>query len=231
MKTTLFFYLALFAILVNRSDLRKVKDEKEIKESKNEPDLKEVKNVNNNDDINNGENINKPLFKSFSSSRSYVYSNINGKESTKFDGLDLEKKGFKKGDKMVEEKYGRTIHKKNKSPLKIKEQASSTDEMENMMLGEAPTEYELDNNGEKQFLEKDPFFGGIKNKFLEGNEKGSHNNMIDRALNMDLFINNPINVGFEAMDSADDLFDQFMNKQKKKKSLGFHKKNSKEKEN
>ena len=63
----------------------------------------------------------------------------------------------------------------------------------NLVLEDDKLREKLINNGEKQFLEKDPFFGGIKNKFFEGNEKGSHNNMIDRALNMDLFINNPIN--------------------------------------
>ncbi len=214
MKPNLLLYFTIICLLVSCVLLKRTKNTKDEK--------KEIAELETNQQ---NENHNKPLFKSFSSSRSFVYSNINGKETTNFDGLDLEKKGFEKGEKVIEEKYGRTIHKKNKNSLKIKEQASSSDEMENLVLGESPVEYELNGDSEKQFLEKDPFFGNIEKNFLGFGMNGMNKvrkNLpqmkLENSFNSDFFNNSPIKVGFEMMQNSEDLFDQFMNKQAKKKS-------------
>lgn len=98
-----------------------------------------------------------------SSTRSYSYSNINGKESSKSDGMDLEATTIaKKGEKPHVQKYGKIFNQKNNGPLHLKEQASSTDETENLVV-ENPEEKDLKGKEAEEFLDNDPFFSRIKN--------------------------------------------------------------------
>lgn len=90
------------------------------------------------------------------SSKSYSYSNINGKESKKMSGLNLEEDE----DNGKTRKYGKIYKKKNNDPTWQKEQASSSDEQENQIVKE-PIEKNLNKDEEDEQFGSDPFFNSL----------------------------------------------------------------------
>lgn len=171
---------------------------------------------------NTDKSINTNIISSFSSSifssndmngkeeshtRSYNYSNVNGKENEDINGLDLEKKNSldKNGEHTIR-KAARLFNKHNNEKMHLKQKISSTNDMENLALKTSNSrdnlleEKDLSNKEENQFINNDSFnrLFNYKNKILNNRKPISRNsNKINNLFNeealFNMFSNNIMN--------------------------------------
>lgn len=137
--------------------------------------------------------------KSFSTSRSFVYSNVNGKENKQYSGADYETKiSEKKGEGKVVDKFARKFLKKNDDPTKIVKRGASTDEEKNLILGDKNEEKELNLDEEQKEFANDRFFNAFTSIGAKSKKNKSAKSIVPFGVDsFDSFNNDPFDEFFE----------------------------------